>query len=128
MSRELGKLMQSFLPAMNDEPRGTCWRPPVDVYRGQSAWFVKFDLAGVRQEDIAFSARGRELTVRGCRRDITMVEGNVAYSMEIAYNAFERSVELPFSVDQATIKMDYRDGMLLVEIVPAAPESEASQS
>lgn len=117
MSREMRKLIQSFLPA--SECRAACWQPSVDLYRGPGVWLAKFDLAGVRKDDIGISVQGRQLTVRGCRRDVTLVEGHVAYSMEIAYNTFERSVELPFHLEQAAIDIDYRDGMLLVQIVPA---------
>ena len=28
------------------------WRPAVDVYRGERAWLIKCDLAGVRREEI----------------------------------------------------------------------------
>ena len=38
--------------------------------------------------------------------------------MEIAYNCFERTLELPCDVSRAEISTDYRDGMLQVHILP----------
>ena len=90
----------------------------MDVYRAETAWLVKFDLAGVRKEDIQVKLDGHRLTVCGIRRDLTILEGQQAYSMEIAYNRFERVVELPVNVETARFASEYRDGMFLISIVP----------
>ena len=63
----------------------TAWRPSVDVYRGEAGWLVKCDLAGVRPQDIETTIRGRKLTISGIRRDMHLVEGHRAYSLEITY-------------------------------------------
>jgi HSP20 family protein len=115
MPKDLIRLMQAlFLPG------ATCssapWAPAADVYRTRRGWLVKFDLAGVRPEDIALTAAGNALTVRGVRRDWVPDEGCRHYRMEIAYNRFERTLELPCDVGRADVSTDYRDGMLLVNI------------
>lgn len=95
-----------------------CWQPAVDIYRAGAGWLVKFDLAGVRPADIEVELDGQRLTVRGVRRDWTILEGQQAYSMEIAYNRFERNVELPLNVEVSRFVSEYRDGMFLVSITP----------
>jgi HSP20 family protein len=116
MAHALIHLMHSlFLPAA-DTFRETHWRPAADVYRTRSGWLVKFDLAGVRPEDIELRARGNALTVSGRRRDCTLEEGCRYHRLEIAYSRFERTVELPFDLDALPINTEYRDGMLLVHI------------
>ena len=75
---------------------------------------MKFELAGVRPEDIQLSVVGRRLVLRGVRRDWAMEEGGNWYSMEISYNQFERSIDLPDDVEHSDISSEYRDGMLLV--------------
>lgn len=92
------------------------WRPAADVYRAGQEWIVKFELAGVRSEEVEILAQGRRLTVRGSRRDWAAIEGATAQLMEIAYSRFERSVELPCELDRAEIVRQYRDGMLLIAI------------
>ena len=52
---------------------------------------MKFDLAGVRPEDVMVTVRGRRVSVSGVRRDLMVEEGCSYYSMEISYNRFERS-------------------------------------
>jgi HSP20 family protein len=122
MARDLIRLMHSlFLPGA-DRVRQPVWHPSVDVYRTRKGWLVKFDLAGVRLEDISLTANRSLLTVQGTRRDCSTAEGCSFYRMEIAYSRFERSVELPFEPDPSRITSEYRDGMLLVYIEAEADE------
>ena len=58
----------------------------------------------------------------GTRRDFSVLEGGEFYSMEIAYNRFERSIELPVDLDKSEIRTEYRDGMFLLEILTGKDE------
>lgn len=99
----------------------TCWQPPVDIYQGREGWLIKFDLAGVRAEDIQILVDSDTLTVAGIRRDWTILEEQRAWSMEISYNRFERSVRLPCRLEDLSLRSEYRDGMLLVIVKPERP-------
>jgi HSP20 family protein len=118
MEKEMRRLLQTFFSSATEPLGDTCWCPSADVHRGQDVWLVKFDLAGVRAEDIELSVQGRQLRVGGVRRDVSLLDNQQVYSMEIAYNRFRRSVELPFDLTDAEIRSEYRDGMLLVLIKP----------
>ena len=115
--RSLQSLLQG---ALAPQTQNASWQPSVDIYRAGSSWLVKFDLAGVRKEDIEVTLDKTKLIVRGVRRDLTILEGQQAYSMEIEYNQFERTVELPINVETSRFASDYRDGMFLVSITPPA--------
>jgi HSP20 family protein len=115
MSQDLIRLMNAlFLPAVGGCNQGN-WCPAVDIYRTYRGWLVKFELAGVKADDIDLSALGHRLTLRGVRRDLVSEECSY-YRMEIDYSNFERSVELPCDLKRANITTDFRDGMLLVHI------------
>src|SRR5262245_8362635 len=118
---DLIRLMSFFLPVA-DTFRESAWQPPADIYRTRHGWRVKFDLAGVRPEDIELTAAGSRLTVRGTRRDWFAEEECSCYRMEIAYSHFERNLELPCNLDTAHITSDCRYGMLLVRIEMEAPQ------
>lgn len=139
MSKDLIRLMHAlFLPgveACQDAP----WRPNTDLYRTANGWLVKFELAGVRAEDIDLQVLGGTLTVRGLRRDSVLDETRktdlnrpVQYRMEIAYSRFERRLELPCDLKLADITTEYRDGLLLVRITPqpstTSPSGERGRS
>ena len=123
MSQDFIRIMHAlFLPAAescHDSP----WCPAADVYRGRHGWLVKFELAGVKAEDIDLSALGNRLTLRGVRRD-SVTEPCSYYRMEIDYSHFERSVELPCDLKRAAITTDFRDGMLLVHITDRTEEAQ----
>jgi HSP20 family protein len=117
----LTRLMQSLYLPVAERVRQAGWQPPADVYRTRDGWLVKFDLAGVRPQDIEVSVSGPHLCVRGTRRDWCLEEGCHHYLMEISYSEFERCIDLPGNLDQACIRTEFREGMLLVRIQREAP-------
>ena len=97
----------------------SAWRPPVDIYRVSWGWILKFELAGVRIEDVNVHVSSNTVTVRGVRRDYMVEEGCCHYAMEISYSNFDRSVELPDDLGSAKVRVDYRDGILFLRIALA---------
>jgi HSP20 family protein len=106
------------LYATTDRSPEACqaWRPPVDIYRRGQEWLLKFDLAGVRPEDVQVCISGSRITVAGVRRDWVVEQGYSYHSMEISYNRFERSIELPGDLSDADYALEARDGLLLVHV------------
>ena len=100
------------------------WRPPADVYRTREGWVIKMELAGVRPEDIHVITSGSQIFVSGVRRDKFVGEGWSHYSMEITYDRFERTIELPCSLERAGIQVEYRDGLLLVHVLTNQEEEK----
>lgn len=96
--------------------RETFWRPAADIYRIRGGWLMKFDLAGVRPEDVTVEVKGCKVTVSGIRRDMLLEESARYYSMEIAYNRFERTVELPCDFRNPAVAMENRNGILIVRL------------
>jgi HSP20 family protein len=94
----------------------TCWEPAADIYEIDAGWLIKFDLSGVRPEDVRVTFHEGRLTVAGVRRDYARTTGARYYRMEIAYNSFQRTIELPGAVDASQISSKFQDGMLLVEM------------
>lgn len=92
------------------------WQPLADIYRIRDGWLVKLDLAGIRLEDVEIKTKGNCLTIEGVRRDFQEEESPNYYTMEISYNRFRKSIELPMQLEEAEIRLDYRDGMLLIRI------------
>jgi HSP20 family protein len=109
-----------FLPSATPHRDGP-WQPLVDVYRAPGGWLVKCDLAGVRPEDLSLTIDGSRLTLRGSRRDCNLDEGCSHYRLEIAYSQFERTIELPETLERAQVTTEFRQGMLLVRIRKEIP-------
>jgi HSP20 family protein len=101
----------------------TGWHPSADVFRTKDGWLLKFELAGVGDHDVTVSVRGRYVRVTGQRRDSIVEEGSSHYSMEISYNRFERTIEMPCALDHARVTVQARDGFLLVRMVTEGKEN-----
>jgi HSP20 family protein len=101
-----------YSPARTEE-----WQPAVDIYKTVTGWVLKFDLAGVRMEDVHVQVSRRTVTVSGVRRDWMLEDSGCRhYSMEISYSRFQRMIELPDDIQSARMAVDYRDGILTVRI------------
>lgn len=116
MRAPIAKLMHSLL-SQSTAYQECPWEPLMDIYRGTRGWLVKLDLAGVQTDDVDLYVSGRQLTIEGLRRDRSIVEGHQAYSMEIAYNRFQRKIEFPCDIESAQIFTKYDNGMLLVQLL-----------
>lgn len=102
-----------FAPLREDQE----WHPAADIYRTSTGWILKFDLAGVRLEDVEVRLSIRTVSIHGIRRDWSVEDaGCHQYSMEISYSRFHRTIELPTDLSAANFRLDYRDGILLIRI------------
>ena len=97
-------------------PSGRLWNPDADVYRSSDGWIVKVDLAGVCSDELELEIRESLLTIRGCRRDTLCRDGFVYHQMEITYSRFEKSIQFPAPIEGASIRRDYSDGFLIIDV------------
>lgn len=97
-------------------PSGRLWNPAADVYKCANGWIVKVDLAGVCSDELEIELRDSLLTIRGCRRDTHYRDGFVYHQMEITYSRFEKSIQFPAPIEGASIRRDYTDGFLIIDV------------
>jgi HSP20 family protein len=97
-------------------PSGPLWQPSVDVYRCPEGWKIKFDLAGVKPEDVQILIADDKLIVRGVRRDSVMTEGWSYYQLEITYSRFERILKIPCDLSKSEIRSECLDGWFLLHV------------
>jgi HSP20 family protein len=113
-----------FLDVVSQLHPEAAWQPALDLYRCAEGWLLKFELAGVRQEDIQVRLGPRGITVSGIRLDRRPFESQEAHLMEIAYSRFERFVALPEPVDDVQFRLEFHEGMLYVHILRRGGEAE----
>jgi HSP20 family protein len=132
MSKDLIRLMNAlFLPGV-EARQEVPWQPNLDVYRTPDGWLVKFELAGVRAEEVDLQVLGGRMQVSGVRRDCVLEQARksgqplpVPHRMEIAYSRFERTLDLPCDLKRAEITTQFANGLLLVRVKPE-PQKEAT--
>lgn len=108
--RELDRLTQQVL--------GTAARPvtmPMDAYRRDDSFYVRFDLPGVRIESIELTVEHNVLTVRAERRP-AKADGVEMIVDERPSGTFSRQVFLGEALDTERIAADYTAGVLTLSI------------
>ena len=90
------------------------WKPATDLLSAGNEWLVKMELAGVLPAEIQMVALRNVLHVKGRRRDLQIQKRYTCHTLEISYTDFERSITLPALIDAASIRCEYRDGILQI--------------
>lgn len=98
------------------QPSGRLWNPAADVYRTNSGWVVKLDLAGICSDDVVIEVGSSTLRISGCRRDTFYREGLVYHQMEITYSRFEKLIQFPCELKDASMDHRYSDGFLIIDL------------
>jgi HSP20 family molecular chaperone IbpA len=120
MARGRRVFIERFSSDAYRRPSGPLWQPAVDVYRCPEGWKIKFDLAGVKANDVEVLMAGDRLIIRGVRRDSIMSEGWSYHQLEITYSRFERVLQIPCDLSSAEVRTEYRDGWFILHITNCA--------
>lgn len=77
---------------------------------------VRFEVAGVRGEDLKVNVEGAVLRVRGVRRTPPSEAIERLQQMEISFGPFEREITIETNFDQDAVRARLEDGFLEVRI------------
>jgi HSP20 family protein len=131
MDRLFDRVARGFglpsLPSMADfEPP---WRsvglsaPPIDLSEDDKAYKISAELPGLDAKDVEVSVSGDRLVLKGEKRQEREEKNKNYYHSERNYGSFQRSFELPASVDHDRISVDFSKGVLTITL----PKSVAMQ-
>lgn len=125
--REMDRLFDNFFGDGNGFasrvwPEGKM--PSVDEATDEKGYHVKVDLPGMEEKDIDISLEDGVLTVRGERSVEDEQKDRDFVRKERAWGSFERSVALPFEVDQDKVAATFRKGVLSIDL----PKSASAKS
>ena len=95
------------------------WVPPVDIFEEKEAIRITAELPGVRPEDVKISLEGNVLTVHGQKQQMAEERAERVHRYERTYGEFERTFNLPASVDANKITASYENGVLTITLPKA---------
>lgn len=101
------------------------WRPACDIQETAESYVVHAELPDVKKEDVKLSVQNGVLMLAGERKQEKEEKGRKFHRVERSFGRFERSFELPESIDDKKIEASYKDGVLHV-ILPKAPATKAA--
>jgi len=96
------------------------WSPVVDISETDAEYLIKAEVPEVDRKDVKVTVQDGVLTIRGERRQEKEEKGKRFHRIERSYGSFARSFTLPEDVEDAKLKAEFKDGILIVHL----PKSE----
>jgi HSP20 family protein len=92
------------------------------------SYFMKFDLPGLKKEDIKIDLSENRITVSGERKEEHKEKDkkNRTQYSEVSYGSFSRSYSFPTPVDANKVDAKYTDGVLTISVGKSA-DTQARQ-
>ncbi|MBI5430354.1 MAG: Hsp20/alpha crystallin family protein [Nitrosomonadales bacterium] len=119
VSKHLNRIFGRF-PAHTEPDREVLtvadWAPTVDITETDAAYLIKGEIPGVNKEDVKVTIEDGMITMRGERKMEKEEKDKKFHRIERSYGSFMRSFRLPDDVDEATVKAEFKDGMINVTL------------
>ena len=126
MREEMNRVFGQFFRESEGE-EGTwltgAWTPPVDIHETAEALILKAELPGFSTDDVHVELHNNRLTLRGERKHEAEVKEEQYHRRERAYGSFQRSFQLPTTIDQDKVSASFQNGILELRL----PKSEAAK-
>jgi HSP20 family protein len=90
--------------------------PAVDVVENDKGYEVTADLPGMDEKNIEVKVTDGVLTMKGERQEEKEEKNKDYYLQERSFGSFQRSFELPESVDTDKIEASFKKGVLTVRL------------
>ena len=126
LQEQVNRLFDSGIQSRNDNSALTTWAPAVDIYETENELVLKADLPAINEKDLDIRVENNTLTIRGERKFGSEVKEDNYLRVERTYGSFSRSFGLPNTVNTESIKAEYKNGVLTVEM-PKRAESKPKQ-
>jgi HSP20 family protein len=95
-------------------PRGTF--PTVNIYDRGNNLLLQAEIPGVDIKDLELSVVDNTLTLKGQRKIKDPGRNEQFHRRERLMGTFERTISLPVQVDTGSVKANYRNGILEVDL------------
>jgi HSP20 family protein len=125
MDEVLTRFPWTDLLGTNGESTST-WIPPVDIFESNDELRLVAELPGVKPEDVKLSVNDSTLTIRGEKSQVAEQKSGTVHRYERSYGSFERSFQLPRTVDADRTRAAYEHGVLTISI-PKAEQAKARE-
>lgn len=101
------------------------WTPTLEVVEKDNHLIARFEIPGVKKEEITVTVTEDGFTVEGERKVEEEEKTKNWYTTERAYGKFVRTVPLPAGINPADIKATFTNGVLEV-VVPLPAKAVAA--
>jgi HSP20 family protein len=127
MNRLFDDVTRSGMPRADAARAQPTWIPGLDVKRTDAGVTLVLDAPGMDEKDLEIVVRDDLITLKGDRRAETTEKGEDWQIVERSQGRFERTLQLPFQIDDKKVEATYDKGVLTVRIAKP-PEVKASET
>ncbi len=125
LSEEIDDLLSRFGESWDGGEWSIARRAPsLDLSESDGTLEVTMDVPGMNADEIDIEVTGDTLSISGEHEEEKKEEGKRYHRVERRRGAFQRSVALPCSVNDAEVSAEYKDGVLTITL----PKTEAARS
>ena len=100
------------------------FNPSCELTEDPTGYSLKFDVPGVKKEDVKIELTQNVLTVSAERKQEKATDTKKQHYSEISYGSYRRSFSLPSEVDEKKVDAKFENGVLTVKL----PKSETSKA
>jgi HSP20 family protein len=129
----IGKDMNEFLNPLNPDffensfidfrPLKQDRFPKVDIAETKEDFLITADLPGIDEKNVNITLDDGILTIKGEKKTDTEDKQGEFYSRERSYGVFQRSFEVPATINENKIGASFSNGVLKVKM-PKTPEAK----
>jgi HSP20 family protein len=116
LQRGMDRLVDSSFGSRSFSPLSF---PAINIWTGEEEMIVSAELPGIKISDIDLNISADTLVLSGERKPEALGEDARYHRQERNYGKFNRSIQLPFMVDPAKAKAEFRNGILEISLVRA---------
>ncbi|WP_089938780.1 Hsp20/alpha crystallin family protein [Candidatus Entotheonella palauensis] len=107
-------------------PFFTTMGPPINVEETDDDVIVTAELPGLEKDDFTVDMSGRQLRIRGEKKQSSETKERGYYYAESRYGAFARTMPLPCEVDADHANATYKHGVLRITL-PKTPGTKSNR-
>ena len=127
LRREIDRIWDSFLGEPHIVRRsGEKWGPCMDVSEDKTNIVVMAELPGMEAKDVEVSITGDVLNIKGEKKEEKEEKDEYRHVVERSYGTFQRSFQLPASVQSDKIKASFDKGVLKI-VLPKTEETRKKE-
>ena len=111
MQNEMDRLFRTTSPVSGHR---VSTFPPMNIWSDEENAMITAEMPGVDKKDLDISVTGDTLTISGKRQPDELPEDAKYHRRERSYGEFNRSIQLPYTVDVDKVNADFSQGVLKV--------------
>jgi HSP20 family protein len=115
IANKLDRMFGRVESAVGPRPSGR-WMPEVDVEQIEAATVCKFDLPGMKSDQVKVGVHDHLLAISGERREEHEEKHEGYLRQERSIGRFERILQLPSGIKDEDIAAAFADGVLTVKV------------